>query len=188
MKEQDRARFTANIQWFNQFFDGIRNIYAIVTDLLPIEYFPSASSIHSGNFYFQQLKVSPSIPAYYAFLLDGPKWGLQLLTIIDASLIARNGFFIHEPSIIAVIHTQPDNNSWLDEIALNVVRNRKLELIRKVDGITWGRIKSRFPADFFAFQVSLDKFSDTGEPRDAVQRYLATPIIENLRKGQPQNS
>ena len=185
MKEQDRARFKANIQWFNQFFDGMRIIYEMVMNQLLVEFFPTAANPTSDNYYFPRQKIAPSIPPYYAFSLEGYKHALQILTIIDASLIARNGFFVHEPSIIIVLHSQADKDSWLDEFALNVVRNQNIENIRKVNGIIYGHLKSKYPADFFTFQVALDIFSDTGNLHEAVHQTIITPLIENLRKGFP---
>jgi hypothetical protein len=35
---------SANIQWFNQFFDGMRNIYGMVLEQLPAEYFPTTAT------------------------------------------------------------------------------------------------------------------------------------------------
>jgi len=183
VKEQDRARFRANIKWFNQFFDGVRTLYEMIVNQLPSEYFPSASTITSDNYYFPRQKVVPSIPPYYALVVEGLKHSLQILTIVDASLIARNGFFSHEPSIISVVHTQANKNSWLDEFALNVVRNQKVEVLHKADDIIWGRINSKYPADFFAFQVALDKFSESSDPLEAVSQNIVQPVVENLRKG-----
>ena len=185
MKEQDRARFRANIDWFNQFFDGMRSIYEMIVNQLPTEFFPAASLVTSEKYYFPRLKTVPSIPPYYALLVEGLKHGLQILTIIDAGLIARNGFFIREPSIIIVLHSQAHKNSWVDEIGLNVISNRKVELIHKADGIIWGHIKAKIPADFFAFQVALDKFSDIDNTQEVVRQNIVHPIQENLRKGFP---
>jgi len=183
MKEQDRTRFRANLIWFNQFFDGIRALYEMIVNQLPSEYFPSVSAITGDNYYFPRQKNVPSIPPYYALLVEGLNHSLQLLTIVDAGLISRSGYFIHEPSIIGVVHTQANKNSWLDEFALNVVRNQKVEFLGNTDGILWGHIKSKYPADFFAFQVPLDKFSESPDILDAVIQYIITPVIENLRKG-----
>jgi hypothetical protein len=183
MKEQDRTRFRANILWFNQFFDGIRTLYELIVNQLPSEYFPTISTITSDNYYFPRQKLVPSIPPYYALLVEGVNHSLQILTIVDAGLIARNGFFIHEPSIISVVHTQANKNSWLDEFALNVIRNQKVELVRNADGIIWGHIRSKYPADFFAFQVTLDKFSESPDSLDAVEQFIIAPVIENLGKG-----
>lgn len=185
MKEQDRGRFRAYFHWFNQFLDGIRDIYEMVVNQLPPEFFSSADGFTSDNYYFPRQKVAPSIPPYYALSLEGFKCALQIVTIIDSSLIARNGFFLHEPSIIIVLHTQAYKYSWVDEFALNVARNRNVRSIRKVNGIIWGQIKSEYPADFFAFQRSLDKFSNTDNPQEAVRLQIVNPIIENLRKGFP---
>jgi hypothetical protein len=183
MKEQDRARFRANIQWFNQFFGGMRDIYAMVLDQLPVEFFPSITKFTSENYSFPRQKITPSIPSYYALLIEGYKCGLQLLTIVDENLIARDGLFIHEPSIIIVVHNKADKNSWVDEFALNVLGNRKVERIQKVDGIIRGHIKSKYPAEFFAFQVALDKFSGTDNPHEAVHQHIVIPLTANLQKG-----
>lgn len=185
MKEQDRARFKANILWFNQFFDGVRTIYEMVENQLPVEFFPAIATLTSDNFYFSRQKVVPSIPPYYALYRQGFKHALQILTIIDENLISNNDFFTREPSIIVVLHSRADKCSRLDEFALTVVRNQNVELIRKDNGVIWGHIKSKYPADFFAFQVSLDKFSDIEKPQEAVRQYMVNPIIENLRKGFP---
>lgn len=183
MKEQDRARFRANLQWFNQFFDGMRMIYDLVLEQLPVEFFPTKTVFTNENYHFPRNKVVPSIPPYYAFLICGPKYGLQILTIIDASLIAREGFFFHEPSIISVVHTQADKNTRLDELAMNVVGNRKIELIQNAGGIIWGRIKLSVPTHFFAFQVALDEFSETDNTQSAVHKNIILPLTENLHKG-----
>ena len=87
MKEQDRARFTANIRWLNQFFDGVRTIYEMVENQLPTEFFPAIATLTSDNFYFFRQKVVPSIPPYYALYRQGFKHALQILTIIDQNLI-----------------------------------------------------------------------------------------------------
>jgi len=184
MKDQDRERFRANIHWFNQFFDGVRDIYEMVGDQLPVEYFPAAT-ISSENFYFPRQKNVPSIPPFYAFLFEGFKHGLQIITVIDANLIARNSGFIREPSIIIVVHTQPDKNSWLDEFAMDVVRHNKVEILEKDRGIIWGCFKGKYMAQYFSFQVGLDKFSGVENPQQAVRQYIMAPLLENMRKGFP---
>ncbi len=183
MKEQDRARFKANIQWFNRFFDGIRSLYEMVVNQLPSELFPTASTITSDNYYYPQQKVIPYIPPYYALLVEGTNYSLQILTIVDASLISRKGFFTHEPSIITVVHTQANKNSWLDEFGLNVVRNQKIELTYTQDNVIWGHISSKYPADFFAFQVGLEKFAKNPNLSESVQQFIVKPVVDNLRRG-----
>ncbi len=182
MRDQDRARIRANIQWFNQFFEGIRNIYDILADGLPEELFPAVAALSSDCFHFPRLKVVPSIPPYYAFLLAGPKHGLQVLTIVDAHLIARDGPFASEPSIIPVLHSNPDKNSRVDDLGLKVIKNHALEFVHKKDNMVSGHIQAPHPADFFAFQVSLDHFSDIQDTEQAVQRYLLAPIMDHLRR------
>jgi hypothetical protein len=44
----------------------------------------------------------------------------------------------------------------------------------------WGKFTTKFPADFFAFQVQYDKFSDNKNPKEAVRQYIIDPIFNNL--------
>jgi hypothetical protein len=183
MNEQDRKRFQANIQWFNQFFDGIQHIYDIVLDELPIEFFPERLTFTSENYYFPRQKVTPTIPPYYALMVEGYKYALQILTIVDASLISGSGYFVREPSIITIVHTQADKNCWVDEFALNVIGGRNVEFTKKLNETFWGSISTECPAEFFAFQVGLDKFSDSDNLLTAVRQHLLAPLTENLNIG-----
>jgi hypothetical protein len=182
MKEHDRARISASINWFNQFFDGIRQIYELIVDLLPAEFFIDDFTVSTGNYYFPRYKTAPSIPPYYALMLEGRKCALQVVSILDTNLFGEGVPFIMEPSIIVVAHTQTDKFGWVGEFALMVIENRKVELSKTVDGISWGKINAKFQADFFAFQAQYDKFTDYNL-QAPVQQYIIHPIIEILDKG-----
>ena len=185
MKERDKARFHDNIIWFNQFFEGLRQIYEHVVDLLPAEFFHEDFALNSGNYYFPRYKAAPSMPPYYALILEGRMYALQVVAVIDANLIAPSGPFIKEPSMITVIHTQPEKYGWINDFALNVIKNQNVELTTKEQGVVWGKIIAKFPADFLAFQVQYDKFSDNKNPQEAVRQFIVDPIIENLGMGSP---
>ena len=98
MKDRDKTRFHDNITWFNQFFDGMRQIYEYTVDQLPPEFFQEGFTLNSGNFYFPRFKAAPSLPPYYALLLEGKTHALQVVSVIDAYLFSHNGPFILEPS------------------------------------------------------------------------------------------
>ena len=185
MKERDKARFQANITWFNQFFDGMRQIYEHVVALLPAEFFHEDFVLNSGNYYFPRYKAAPSMPPYYALMLEGRIYALQLVSVIDANLFGTGGPFTKEPSIITVIHTQTEKYGWIKHFALNVIENQNVEITIRERGIVWGKIAGRFPADFLAFQVQYDKFSDVKNPQEAVKRNIVDPIIENLGMDSP---
>jgi hypothetical protein len=183
MKDRDKTRFHDNITWFNQFFDGLRQIYEHVVDLLPAEFFYEDFALNSGNYYFPRYKAAPSMPPYYVLMLEGRMHALQVVSIIDANLIALSGPFSKEPSIITILHTQPEKYGWINDFALNVIKNQNVELTKKERGVVWGKITAKFPADFFAFQVQYDKFSDNRNPQEAVRQYIVNPIIEHLGTG-----
>jgi hypothetical protein len=182
MKERDKARISASITWFNQFFDGIRQLYEVIVDLLPAEFFSGDFTLSTGNYYFPRYKATPSIPPYYALMLEGRKCALQVVSVIDTNLIGSSGPFILEPSMIVVVHSQVDKYGWLSEFGLMVIKNQNVELSKTVDGIFWGKIKTKFQADFFAFQTQYDKFTDSNL-KAPVQHYIIHPIIESLDKG-----
>jgi hypothetical protein len=183
MKDRDKVRFHDNITWFNQFFDGIRQIYELTVDLVPTEYFHEDFTLSSDNFYFPRYKAAPSLPPYYALILEGKKVSFQILSVLEASLIAQSGSFIVEPSMIIVIHSQVDKFAWINEFALKVIKSQDVELTKMMDDVIWGKINGKFPADFFAFQVRYDKFSDDKNPQASVSKYIVDPIIENLERG-----
>jgi hypothetical protein len=176
MKDRDKQRFHDNFTWFNQFFDGMRQIYEYIVDLLPEEFFCKGFLLNSGNYYFPRLKAAPSLPAYYALLLEGKTHALQAIAVIDAYLFTHNGPFVLEPSLITVLHTQPEKYGWINDYALNVIKNQNVVLTTKERGAVVGKINAKFPADFIAFQVQYEKFSENTHPQNAVQKYIVDPI------------
>jgi hypothetical protein len=183
MKDKDKARFQDNIIWFNHFFDGLRHIYEHIVELLPREFFHEGFVLNSGNFFFPRYKAAPSLPPYYALLLEGKTFALQMVSIVDANLFAQNGLFIKEPSMITLIHTQPEKYGWIDDFALSVIKNQNVELTTKERGVVHGKITGKFPANFFAFQIQYDKFTDDQNLLEAVRQNIVDPIIVNLGTG-----
>jgi hypothetical protein len=180
MKDRAKDRFHDNITWFNLFFDGIRQIYEYIVSLMPAEFFHEGFALNRGNFYFPSHRVAPLIPSYYALMLEGRMHALQVVSVIDASLFAHAGPFIIEPSLITVVHTQAEKYGWLNDFALNVIKKQNVVLTTKEGEVVWGRISAKFPANFFAFQVQYDKFSENRNPQEAVGKYIVDPIVTNL--------
>ncbi len=185
MKDRDRLRFRASITWFNQFFDGLRQIYQHVAELLPAEYFPENYSLNLENYYFPDYKSAPSIPPYYALMLEGKKCALQVVSVLDPSLFAQNGRFLIEPSMVIVVVSQADKYARVDEFALQVIKNQNIEQVKKTGNIVRGKITGKFPADFFAFQVQYDRFSEDKKPEITIGSYVIDPIYINLAQGFP---
>ncbi len=185
MKDRAKLRFRDNITWFNQFFDGLRQIYLHIAEMLPAEYFPQNYSPNLENFYYPDLKATPSIPPYYALMLEGKKCALQVVSVIDANLFAQGGLFHIEPSMVIVVVSLADKYARVDEIALHVIQNHNIEQVDKAGNIVRGKITAKFPADFFAFQVQYDQFSGDRKPEIVIGSYIIDPIYINLAQGFP---
>jgi hypothetical protein len=183
MKDRNKLRFRANITWFNQFFGGLRQIYQHIAEMLPAEYFPENYSLNLENFYYPNFKAAPSIPPYYALMLEGKKCALQVVSVIDASLFAQRGYFLIEPSMIVVVISEVDKYTRVDEFALQVIKPQNIEQVKKMGNIVRGKIEANFIADFFAFQVQYDCFSDDRKPEIAIGNYIIDPIRTNLMLG-----
>jgi hypothetical protein len=185
MKDRDKLRFQANITWFNQFFNGLRQIYERVSELLPAEFFSEQYSLSIENYYFPDLKAVPCIPPFYALMLEGKKCALQVVSVIDEGLFAEGGLFFIEPSMVIMVHSWSNKYTRLDEFALQVIKNQNVEQVKKAGNIVRGKITAKFPADFFAFQVQYDQFTDNKNPEIAIGRYIIDPITANLEQGFP---
>lgn len=183
MDEQEQSRFVANVKWFNQFFGGIRQLYGIVVETLPPGFLPEGFALSSSNFYFPRQNWAPTIPPYYALMVGGKQFALQILAVFDPDLFGKPGLFAMEPSFVTVLHSQPDEASSIDDYALRVIGNRGIESVQQPDGKFRGKIKVELPADFFSFQVSFGRFSADRDPHDAVREYIVKPISECLEKG-----
>ncbi len=182
MNKEEQSRLTANVQWFNQFFAQIRQLYKSIVEGLPNEFFPEGFRLAAKNFYFTKQHQTPSIPPYYALGVEGKEFALQVMTVLEADLFDRSGHFAVEPSIVVVLHSQASRYLWIDDHALRVIRNEGIQITRQANGKFWGKMNSNPPADFFSFQVSFDKFSADKDSRDAVREHIVDPIKEYLEE------
>jgi hypothetical protein len=183
MKDRDKFRFRANLTWFNQFFEGLRQIYQHVAELLPKDYFPDNYALNLENYYYPTYKAVPSIPPYFALMMEGNKCALQIVSVVDASLFSPSGQFFIEPTMVIVVISTADKYARLDEFALQVIRNQNVEVVNKTGNIMRGKFTAKFPAEFFAFQVQYDRFTDDKKPEIAIRKYIIDPITTNLMQG-----
>lgn len=183
MNDEVQSRFVANVKWFGQFFGGIRQLYGIVVESLPAEFFPEGFKLKSTNFYFPRQNWAPSIPPYYVLMVGGRQFALQILAVLDPDEFGQPGLFIAEPSLVVVLHSQANRYGYISDYALRVIGNRGIEIAQQADNNKYrGKINAKPPADFFSFQVPFDKFSTNQNSRNAVREYIADPIIEYLEE------
>lgn len=182
MDDETQSRFLANVKWFDQFFSGIRQLYGIVVETLPTEFFPENFALKSTNFYFPRQNWAPTMPPYYVLMVEGRQFALQVLAVFDPDVFGTPGLFVAEPSLVVVLHSQENRAGYINDYALRVIGNRGIEISPKADDSNQyrGKINVRPPANFFSFQVPFDKFSADQNSHDAVRKYIADPIIEYL--------
>ncbi len=181
MDHGDRSRFVANVEWFNRFFADIRQLYGLVVETMPNDFFPAGFALAAGNFYFPKQHFAPTIPAYYVLMVGGKRVALQIVTVLDPGLFVRSDPFVAEPSIVVVLHSEADRYGYIEDYALRVIANRGIDIERQDGGRLWGRINAKLPAQFFAFQIRLDRFSAEQDPREAVREHIVRPITQELR-------
>jgi hypothetical protein len=180
MNHDDQSRFVANVQWFNRFFADIRQLYELVVDLMPNDFFNESFVPSSRNYYFSKQNFAPTIPPYYVLMVGGKRLALQVLTVFDPSYFGNPSLFANEPSIVVVLHSQADRYGYIEEYAERVIGNKEIRIEKQDEGRLWGRIHAKVPADFFSFQVTLDRFSAERDPHDAVREHIVRPIQEEL--------
>lgn len=176
-------QLVANVEWFNQFFYTIRQLYGIVVEmLLPTGFFPEGFTLKSTNFYFPRQNWAPTLPPYYVLMCGGEEFALQILAVFDPDLFSAQDHFDKEPSFVVVLHSQPSRYAYMDDYALRVIGNKGIENPQQADGEFEGSLNSKPPADFFSFQVPFDKFSTDENSREAVREYIVDPISEHLER------
>ncbi len=115
-------------------------------------------------------------------MVGGERVALQIVTVLDPGLFVRSDPFVAEPSIVIVLHSEADRYGSIDNYALRVIANKGIEIERQDGGRLWGRIQdAKLPANFFSFQVPLDRFSTERDPREAVREHIVEPITKELR-------
>lgn len=180
MNNEDQSRFVANVEWFNRSFADIRQLYGLVVEMMPTDFFPAGFALAAGNFYFPKQHFAPTIPPYYVLMVGGEHLALQIVTVLDPSLFVRSDPFVAEPSIVVVLHSESGRYGFIEDYALRVIGNKGIGIERQDGGRLWGRINAKLPAKFFSFQVPLDRFSAERDPRDAVREHIVDPITEEL--------
>jgi len=182
MNDEDKARFEANVKWFNQFFDDVKRLFESIVESLPVDFLPNDFALSSSHFYYPRRNYGPSIPPYYVLMLGGKHHALQVMAVFDQTLISDQGPFVCEPSIVVVLHSLPRKYGWIRDYAENVIRNRRIEITENVDGKIEGQLHVKAPAQFFAFQVAFERFSADEDAQDAIREHILEPLVDYLEK------
>ncbi len=155
MEKETAERFFQNIKWLNDFFSDLRNLFDKISSIIEKELGYSEKS-----YYYYKSNDMPSIPSGYFLLLSGEgKLGLQITAVFDKEKVTNNKFFFNEPTIIVVLHNWRVNDTNTTWITWNIVEGKNIKEIDEDGGLISG-IFDASQIEFYAFQVSLDMFSE----------------------------
>jgi len=169
MDPTQRETFIQNREWFNQFFQGLRQIFDRTASKLAIEH-----SLSSQSLYHPTLRPVPRIPPYYMVGIGGGEFAIQIYAILDVDMF-RNQFFQAEPSIVVIRHADSDRYLYIGDYGERVLGDGPLTATRVEDSVLMGFIRGRTP--FQAFQVGIEHF-ELGRDLD---QEIDTLIVERLR-------
>ena len=178
MMEKDIAEnFFNNVEWFNNFFSDIGQIFKTLSDKIKKEF-----KLDQELQYYSKLMHQPSIPDYYCLLIGGNN-SVQIFVNLTRDLLENHPYFVNEPSIIVVIHKHP-RYDWVDDLGLNVLKNHNININRSKAGINSGEIKFKSSEDtlpFKAFQVRLDHFKSGENLEEIIDKNVISKLKDLVK-------
>lgn len=164
MNDQDTQRFSANLKWFNEFFEGLSYVLNQISDAL----MKHGYAVEGPKFYYPKSTSTPGIPTYLVMGLAGSDEALQVVAVFDLDLMTNQPLLEKVLSLVFVKHPDRDKFFFLDNYCLRVVQNFDLSQRAVEEGFLAGEIRQRESAvPFYAFQIPLVEFS-RGKPLPAV--------------------
>ncbi len=181
MDPDDLARFRANYEWFTAFFDGLRQFFSLVIQALPEGFLPSDFAERWGNYYFPRQNFAPTMPDHYALMLRGRQAALQVIAVLDSRHFAGLSRFTPEPSIVAVLHGDPERACWIQDYGLRVVSGSGVHFDPEPPaGSLSGTIRTTPPTRFVARQITFDRLASPEAVRQAIEQDVVGLVTQGL--------
>jgi len=174
MDKEIIENFFSNVEWFNNFFSDIGEIFNTFKQKIKKEF-----GLEKELQYYQKSMYQPSIPNYYCLLMGG-KFSIQIFVNLTKELIENHPHFVNEPSIIVIKHHHP-RYDWVDELGLKVITNQSTEELGYEEKIFKGKIKFKNTEEtvpFSAFQVSLEHFKKGVNLEEIIEDVVIRKIKE----------
>lgn len=156
IQKADRDRLVANFVWFNDFFDGMRQLLERIRGNLR----QAGLDLPGDILYYRKYSDYPSLPPFYGMGLGGETMAVQVFAIFDLSMLQRHSAtFNHEElSLIVVKHGRADKYGYFEDYGLRVVHKERLRDVAFDGKILSGTILTEQGIPFAAFQVPLACF------------------------------
>ena len=170
MDANDLEKYKANLDWFNRFFQNIKQLLDKIADHLSPEFSQVGTS-----YYYPKANYVPSIPAYHLMGLGGENTALQIFALLDTEIIGNKEYFVPEPSLFIIRHSDKDKILYPGDYGLKVIHSS--EVFSEIeDGVIFGLIPGKDGVSFQAFQVPLDLFAIDQKAEDIIQNRIVDVI------------
>ena len=166
--------FFGNVEWFNNFFSDIGEIFNTLKKKIKKEF-----GLEKDLQYYQKSMYQPSIPNYYCLLL-GDKYSIQIFVNLTKELMENHPYFVNEPSLIVVKHNYP-RYDWAEDYGLKVLTGQDIEEPAFEEKTFKGKIGFKNTEEtipFSAFQVSLEHFKKGVNLEEIVEDFIINKIQE----------
>lgn len=159
MNAQDQKTFYANVEWFNDFFTDLHNLFKKVAKHLEQPF-----GLTDVGFYYEKSNFTPGIPPYYVMALGNKKdLAVQVFAVLDPEVLDRQGRLLFaEPSFVFVAHAEGSKGMYFDDYGLSVMGGRQIRVDEPAErGAFTGSLRvSGKDIPFSAFQILLGKFGE----------------------------
>ena len=170
ISNKDKNRFIENVNWFNQYFDGVYQLFERISQILQNDY-----SLPEKMYYYYKANSKPSIPGIYLLGLGSEDFAIQIYAIFNLNVFSSQSYFLKEPSIIVLKHSHGKRYGWYKEYGLKIIINNGIEFENNEGDISGKIIENQ--ANFFAFQVPFDYFTE-GED---IENSIHEKILKKLK-------
>ena len=170
MDTNDLDTYKANLVWFNRFFQDIKQLLDKIADQLS----PGFSQVGT-SYYYPKFNYSPSIPPYLLMALGGENTALQIYALLDIEIIGNKEYFLPEPSLVIIKHSDKDKGLYPDDYGLKVI-NSSMDFLEIEGGAISGSIPGKDGVSFQAFQVPLGLFTSDQRAQDIIQERIVNVI------------
>jgi len=168
MDKETSNIFFQNVKWFNEFFDGLKELYDKISIILEKEF-----ELSEKSYYYYKPNDKPSIPSTYHLFLGGEEFKLNLAVLFNEDDI-KNKKFLVEPSIIVSVHDE----YFCIEVSSYVADLQDVKQIKEENNFISGILDWDTEVRFESFQVPLDLFLEYDDK--IVKEEIVSKISEIL--------
>jgi hypothetical protein len=177
MMPEEQVRYQENRQWFNQFFNDVRQLIIEIHQTLAGELGFKNSN---RGWYYEKSNHVPSLPPYWLIATAETGFALQIYVILDTTYISPHPLFTPDLSLIFIKHDRSDRTLYSDEYGKKVLKNNGIthHIVQNIY-MSGDILRSEPPhTKYHAFQVPLSAFTTGRDIHQAILDEIVSVIRE----------